>query len=234
MNRLVKFLVPRSYRTRIRKFLADEYCKETHINRALHGRLSPTYLEIGVRKGECFSQISATRRIAIDPAPQGVDALLGSEDRLFRMTSDDFFHEHAETVLGKQGVDVALVDGLHEFTQALRDVLSLETYMKPDGVIFIHDCNPPSRGHTECGGEWTGDVWKVAYYLTRQRSDLSFVTLDCDWGLGMVRRFNKRSLNSLPAPSLVEAIKVLDYDVLAKDRRGVLKLRPPWYSRFVL
>lgn len=44
--------------------------------------------------------------------------LLTSES-FFKMTSDDFFPNHTEQVLLHQRVDVALVDGLHEFSHAL-------------------------------------------------------------------------------------------------------------------
>lgn len=235
MKRILKSIVPHATRAWLRKEIDVDKQKETHINRALKTRPNATYVEIGVRDGLCFSTIAAARKIAVDPAPQAPEKWLKAGERLFSETSDEFFKIHAADVIGAQGVDVALVDGLHEFTQALRDVLSLERYMKQDGVIFIHDCNPPMRKHVveSDGGAWTGDVWKVACYLVRRRTDLSFMTLDCDWGVGVLRKFKTSKTARMPTAKELEAFKAMDYDTLARDRKGLLHLRPAWYSRLV-
>ncbi|WP_354694225.1 class I SAM-dependent methyltransferase [Elongatibacter sediminis] len=72
-----------------------------------------------------------------------------------------------------------MVDGLHEFNQALRDVLHLEPHMARDGVIFVHDCNLSTRRHEQdMKGPWNGDVWKVYYFLSCFCANLQFFTLD--------------------------------------------------------
>jgi len=204
-----------------------ELAKETHINRAL--RLfgaDSSYVEIGVRDGACIRQIHARRKYAIDPAPVAAENIESDGTRLFRMESDTFFAGHATQAFESRPVHVALVDGLHEFEQTLRDILNLERIMHPNGMIFVHDCNPPSRKHAEdSNGEWNGDVWKVGYYLRHYRQDLRFVTLDCDWGLGVIS-----SLSNSAPPVIAEnvaRVAALDYDVLAADRRGVLNLKSP-------
>ena len=139
--------------------------KEAHINRALKHLNGHTYFEIGVRDGGCFNRIVADLKVAVDPAPIKFGSNLASGELFFKTTSDNFFAEHAGKIFNRQRVDVALIDGLHEFSQCLRDVLNLEQFMAPKGLIFIHDLNPPTRKHSEIadGGEWNGDVWKVAY-----------------------------------------------------------------------
>ncbi|MEI6972701.1 MAG: class I SAM-dependent methyltransferase [bacterium] len=235
MRHILKAIIPQGTRDWLRGEIDADKHKETHINRALRRRPKATYVEIGVRDGSCFSVIEAPRKIAVDPAPQGPDKWLRSGERLFGETSDEFFEKHAADVFSPGCVDVALVDGLHEFTQALRDVLNLERYMSPDGVIFIHDCNPPTRKHVEenNGGAWTGDVWKVACYLVRRRADLSFFTLDCDWGVGVLRNFAPTKAGHFPTTEEISAYKSLDYDVLEVNRKKELRLRPAWVSRIV-
>ena len=189
IKKVVKSLLPRSV---IRRY-ENELYKETHINRALRRvRGSTRYLEIGVRDGECIRQITAGHRIAVDPAPLNLESPNWNGVTVHCATSDDYFAEVADEELAAASVNVALADGLHEFRQTLRDILNLERFMSPFGVIFIHDCNPPTRNHAEnVNGPWNGDVWKVAYYLQRYRPDLNYCTLDCDWGLGMVSGFSK-------------------------------------------
>ena len=201
--------------------------KERHINRALRLFNHDTaYVEIGVRDGACVRQIRATCKYAIDPAPVGREAIEADGTRLFEMTSGAFFEEVADELFRDRAVHVALVDGLHEFRQALQDVLNLERFMHPEGILFIHDCNPPTRRHAEDpNGPWNGDVWKVAYYLTHHRQDLHFMTLDCDWGLGVLSGFH-------PTPpaletEIIDKIASLDYNVLDASRNQILNLRSP-------
>jgi hypothetical protein len=113
--------------------------------------------------------------------------------------------------------------------------------MSPDGVIFVHDCNPPTRAHVERrdGGAWNGDVWKVVYYLRCNRKDLRLVTLDCDWGLCVLKGFNSRrtgdmladlAVNDTDAVS-VDHVKGLDYSILEESRQAILNLTPPVLTR---
>ena len=223
---MVKQLLP----GRILRRIEIEYLKETHINRSLR-RFSgdTTYVEIGVRYGACIRQINATRRIGIDPAPVDPDNPSWNGVVLHRQTSDEYFRDHGPGELAAYSVNVALADGFHEFRQTLRDVFNLERFMSPNGVVYIHDCNPPTRAHAEDihanDGNWNGDVWKVAYYLQHFRPDLKYFTLDCDWGLGVVSRFSANP----PAPEErhVELVAALDYEVLASDRKRILNLESP-------
>lgn len=237
IKKIIKQLLPYGI-VRAKQRAYQNRKKETHINGALLGLNGHTYVEIGVRAGKCFSQIAAHRKIGIDPAPtNNFGDNLAPGELFFRMTSDDFFAEHAEQLFSHQRIDVALVDGLHTFSQAIQDVLNLEKYMSPNGVIFIHDCNPPTEKHAkvcdskECDGEsWNGDVWKVAYYLRNHRRDLSFFTLDCDWGVGVLTGFRPSSDHQPPSSEILERCKSLDYEQLDKNRKQLLQLRPPKYS----
>jgi hypothetical protein len=209
-----------------------EFMKETHINRALRALNGNTYVEIGVAKGKCFRQIGASRKIAVDPAPKGFGHELAPGESLFEMTSDAFFAECAQGILAPGEVDVAFVDGLHEFPQALRDITNLEQFMSRRGVIFMHDCNPPTRIHSEARtGDSNGDVWKCAYYLTNYRPDLRFFTLNCDWGLGVLTGFGSSPGLESPSSDIVNACNSLDYSLLEQKRKHILRLHPFWYSR---
>lgn len=227
IKKLTKLVLP----SKIAEPLRAELRKETHINRALRASSGKTYVEIGVAAGKCFRLINAPCKIAVDPAPKGDWDSLAAGESLYRMTSDEFFTGHAEEVLGHEKVDVAFIDGLHEFPQALRDAVNLEKFMSKQGIIFMHDCNPPTREHTEMRrGESTGDVWKCAYYFSNYRPDLHFFTLDCDWGLGVLTGFDSSSGDQSPDSKIIDMCNSLDYSLLEKERKSILRLRPFWYS----
>ena len=213
----------------IRRRLAPNQFKETYANRALARSTHPTlYVEIGVREGESFRYVAADTKIGVDPERMpSMNALLPGE-MFFATTSDAFFEDRAQEVLAAESIDVALIDGLHEFRQALRDFTNLEPFMRKDGVVILDDCNPPSpeRGsEIPIGGAWNGDVWKVQAYLIGERPDLSTATIDADEGVGVVTGFGA---SATPVDeTVIERYKALEYGYLAANRAEVLNLVPP-------
>jgi Methyltransferase domain len=213
----------------LRRRIVPNRFKETYVNRALARRNRATlYVEIGVRDGESFRLARADTRIGIDPERWPTMARLEPGERFFEVTSDEFFDLQAEAVLEESSVDVALLDGLHEFRQVLRDFDNLERFMRPDGVVIVDDCNPQSAERASdvpIGGAWNGDVWKLAAYLVAERPDLDVTTIDADQGVGVITGFGR------PKPAIDEATienyKSLPYVHLEASRSRILNLRPP-------
>lgn len=216
------------------------------VQRALQGRVDPVYLEIGVSKGQAFQRISADVKIAVDPAfrlssrTRELADAKGRETHYFETTSDAFFQNEAE-LLERHPVDVALIDGLHTYEQVVRDVEYTVRHLREDGVIFLHDCNPPfelagrraeswedfiaaQKGPLVIG-LWNGDVWKAIVHLRSTRPDLIVGVLKCDQGVGFVRRGTPDSM----LPYTPEQVAALTYADLKTDRRRLLNLRPPRY-----
>jgi hypothetical protein len=216
------------------------------VQRALEGRVDPVYLEIGVSKGLAFRQIAAAEKIAVDPAfrlSEHSRALADAKGRsvhYFETTSDEFFADQAE-FLAQRPVDVALIDGMHTYEQVVRDVENTLRYMRDDGVIFLHDCNPPfelagRRAESwddfvaqQSGplviGLWNGDVWKAIVHLRSTRPDLLVGVFKCDQGVGFVRKGSPSST----LPYSAEQIEALTYADLKADRKRLLNLKPPRY-----
>jgi hypothetical protein len=212
---------------------------------------SETYLEIGVNTGVSFIPIQAKRKWGVDPSytltrrrliKYAVFSFLRIKvERLFRMTSDEFFVKN-EKLLTSYGIDVCLVDGLHTYEQALKDVLNALKYLKPKGVILIHDCNPTTelmarpvagiedlicQGIPQWDGAWSGDVWKTLVHLRALRGDVDAFVLDCDTGIGIVtKRCPKDQLSCSESD-----IRAMDYSFLSNNRQPLLGLRPSEYFK---
>ena len=206
------------------------------------------YLEIGVREGECFLRIRAPKKIAVDPqmliSPKKkrkyyFKNLSNIFNQYFETTSDDFFKDNHKSLKG-HGLDVVFIDGLHTYEQSLRDVQNALNYLKDDGVIIMHDCNPlseaaayPAQSYQYAEslnipgftGEWNGDTWKTIVYLRSSRKDLDVFVLDCDQGLGIIM---KRKPESMLAYS-PEAVSHLSYKDLESDRKNILNLKSEEY-----
>ncbi|MGO9320647.1 MAG: class I SAM-dependent methyltransferase [Solirubrobacteraceae bacterium] len=231
------FLAPskRGYRGRLARLRRPHAFKETYIAEALAQYEQPTYLEIGVREGESFRLAPAGRKIGIDPVECHTMKPLRRGEEYFVMTSDQFFAEQAPRVLQPASIHVALIDGLHEFRQVASDLLNLEPYMHPDGLVFLDDMNPRSRkraadvpyGKVDVPGGvmWNGDVWKIAAFVARARPDLTLSTVDADQGVGVLSGFGTSGNEDLHAE--IERCKALDYSELESAREQLLHLVPP-------
>lgn len=184
-------------------------------------------LNVGVDAADSFLTITNLN----PPGPRPEQSL-----KYFQMTSDEFFLHHADDLIGRSGIDVAFVDGLHEWRQALRDVENCLRYLNAGGVIVMHDCSPTreivatplseleaARRLPEWDGTWTGDVYRAVLWLRSQRRDLDVQVLDCDWGVGLVRRGETRKPLQLDA----NRISSFSYTELAANRRELLNLRAP-------
>jgi hypothetical protein len=225
------------------------------VQRALDGRVKPVYLEIGVSRGVAFRCITADEKVAVDPAfrlsarSRRLADAKARATHYFETTSDDFFANET-AFLAQRSIDVALIDGLHTYKQVVRDVESTLRYLRDDGVIVLHDCNPARAaiacpatsyddvvaqhhwwelahvgGHAFYLGVWSGDVWKAIVHLRSTRDDLRIAVLKCDFGVGIIRRGVPESRLSYSA----EQIEALSYADLAADRERLLNLKPPAY-----
>ncbi|WP_231995897.1 class I SAM-dependent methyltransferase [Mycobacterium sp. 852002-51163_SCH5372311] len=214
------------------------------VNQALDGRMQRVYLEIGVECGRAFRRIVADEKIAVDPA-----FMLSARSRrraeanarathYFEMTSDAFFASQG-SFLEQRGIDVALIDGLHTYEQVLRDVENTLRYLRDDGVIVLHDCNPsrpsigcPATSYADFRAQnrwwnilWSGDVWKAIVHLRSTRDDLLIAVLNGDFGVGIIRK----GLPESRLPYSVTEVEALNYADLTADRERLLNLKPPTY-----
>ncbi len=158
--------------------------------RRAHEILKPRcYLEIGVHRGHSLALVQPeTHAVGIDPEPMVEDP--PDNAVIVPTTSDDFFSNPDLFSLLEGPVDLAFVDGLHLFEQALRDVANVEHHSNPEGIILIHDCLPidaATSTREQTTVIWSGDVWKVVVALRRYRPDLTVTTVDVEpTGLAIV------------------------------------------------
>jgi hypothetical protein len=195
------------------------------INFLLSTRAEKTcYLEIGVRNpNNNFNQIVADQKYSVDP---GLEFKENPVD--FQMTSDEFFAslEQGRVLSPSVRFDVIFIDGLHLADQVHRDVVNALTFLKDDGFVVLHDCNPPTEWHarenfyfhnTPAADVWNGTVWK-AFLRWRFNSTVQSCCVDSDWGIGVL------SKSHLIGAAVPEANPFFEYKQLSDHRKYYLNL----------
>lgn len=157
-----------------------------------------SYLEIGYYKGWSFDQVnSQIEKYAVDPnpsksvemekAPYGITIGHSDSDRIYKVTSDDYFKEFAFILGQERKFDIIFIDGLHEASQVTKDIENSLKHLSEGGIIVMHDCNPPKYEHTTTGidGCWTGDTYK-AFIEARMKYPYEMYVINADWGCGII------------------------------------------------
>jgi Methyltransferase domain len=201
------------------------------------------YLEIGVLNGHIFFRIKSSFKVAVDPqfifdnfrkAGKLVLNPYNLCNQYFEKTSDDFFALDAPRVFAKRKIELALIDGMHEYAFALRDVENTLHYGADRVVAILHDCNPLSKDAAlsyvdfvarDMKGVWNGDVWKAILHIRSLRPDLTAFVLDCDHGLGFV----VKKKNEAPLPYTAADIGRFTYEDLNANRDRWLGLQTAGY-----
>ena len=141
------------------------------------------------------------------------------------MKSDDFFCKH-NMLFQKRKIDIAFIDGSHEYDQVIRDIKNCLNFLSKDGIIILHDCNPytaeqaypPDKRITNA---WMGEVWKAIVYFRSYYHKLNIFVLDIDCGLGVITRGKPHKVLTYS----IDNIKDLSYKDLEKNRVEILNLK---------
>lgn len=222
-----------------------QFDRKQVIQNLINAKGFKTYLEIGVFLGKLFFAIKARYKIAVDPNVKFTRFKLVKRSfkyknntnllaRSFKLTSDEFFAKKSRSVFKKRSIDICLVDGMHEYGFALRDVENTLKYLNQKGVIIMHDCNPITKqaamdfeSWKQIGykGDWNGDVWKAIVCLRSQRNDINVFVLNADHGLGVITWGTPESKLNFSN----DEIDNFSYENLEKNRREWLNLKEPSY-----
>jgi hypothetical protein len=217
------------------EFPGDDYFR---VLARIHEHLKPaTYLEIGIDQGHSFEIVTPeTIALGVDPNPRPRKPL-GPRQRVFAQTSDEFFEQRdVISELGGKTVDLAFIDGMHQFDFALRDFINLEKNCSADSIILVHDVYPidtMSAARERASWFWSGDIWRLILILKKYRPDLSINVIAArPTGLGIVQNLDPNSRVLAERQSeIIKEFLALDIAVLDGRKDEMLNRFPnDWTS----
>src|SRR5690554_6965565 len=183
-----------------------------------------SYLEIGVRNpADNYNKIKSAVKYSVDP---GIEFKENPVD--FKLTSDEFFEQLKKGDLLSKTLkfDVIFIDGLHLADQVDNDIINALEFIKDDGFIVLHDCNPPTEWHARekhnyrlspAGSNWNGTTWK-AFVKWRKNESIFSCCIDTDWGVGILSKEHK------VGDSNTIDNEFYDFNVFEKNRSESLNL----------
>ena len=140
-----------------------------------------SYLEIGCDKNQYFSFLNIDHKVGVDPVEGGN----------IKTTSDNFFSTN------KENFDMIFIDGLHEYSQVMKDIQNSLKFINRSGVILLHDCLLRTIWNQitpRINSDWNGDVWK-AIVECRTYDNIDTYTCIADRGIGII--FKRKNRNKL-------------------------------------
>lgn len=192
-----------------------------------------TYLEIGVNNCYHFADVNIENKTGVEPEPDLENGEYKKwKDNIYVMLSAKFFEKMDSNIK----FDIVFIDGCLVEDNIMNDVKNSLEHLSANGIVVVHDCNPPSRflqrdnyyerykgksiiwnNKKYTDRHWNGKAWKMIVTLRETRKDLSVEVVDTDWGIGLIK-FGNQDLLKLDGENLY------DYNTLIKYRKKMLNL----------
>lgn len=139
------------------------------INEFIKNRKFSSYLELGVYDKSTFNSINIENKKCVDlkfPAD-------------YQMSTDDFFK------INKNKYDIIFIDANHTEEYLSRDITNSLKILNENGIIILHDINPPDEYSQIDSNNLYQTAWKafVKFRFTGEYLTYSYPT-DC--GLGII------------------------------------------------
>lgn len=203
------------------------------INHLIKTQNYMSYLEIGVYNCYHFHDVQIEDKYGVDPHPaEGNSVYEMYKDKINIMTSVDFFTQ----IDDETKFDMIFIDGCLLEENITFDITEALKHINRDGVVIVHDCNPPTEylqrdnyrdiyGHEQViwnnrtydKQHWQGKTWKAIVKLRETRDDLDVYVVDTDWGVGIIKYGDKTKKLEMDGDKY-------KYDTLMKNRRRMLNL----------
>jgi hypothetical protein len=149
-----------------------------------------SYCEIGTQQSVSGSQVNCDFKVGVDPAP--IKRESNDYELFYNLTSDDFFKQNTLFF------DLVFIDGDHSYQQVKKDFINAVEFLRPGGVIVLHDCLPHCEEYTSL--LWNGTVYQLVNDIVEAKVK-NYEIINNDQGCGIVYK---------PTVKQMEKLKELD------------------------
>jgi len=148
------------------------------------------YLEIGIKKGNCFNQIASLAKEAYAVDILDCKKLINQNKNLiwFHGQSQDFLKQHNKD----KKFDLVFIDGAHNHEDSLKDFQLVFELMNDNGIILLHDTYPPSEPFV--AKSFCFDTYKTAEFIRENYPAYEFATLPFYFGISIFRKLERQLL----------------------------------------
>ena len=141
----------------------------------------------------------------------------------YRCRDVDIGNALAAIAAERRSFDVMLVDPFHDYRDSARDLATAFALLEPGGALVVHDCLPPREalaGPEFKRGAWCGVTYKAFIDFVLARRDLRYLTVDADYGCGVIRKLKPKRPGLFAAPLLARRRQARDRSRLVKAWRA--------------
>ena len=158
------------------------------------------YLEIStLETGRDFAKVDAARLdVKHRLAYRWPDHHSDGAPVTFSTPGPSSYHLVKELIAAGQPYDSIFVDPYHSYAYSLVDLSGAFALLRPGGVMVVHDCGPTDP-EILCPhykeGLWCGVTYAAFIDFTLGRRELSYYTVDCDFGCGVIYKLSSPMLH---------------------------------------
>ena len=146
------------------------------------------YAELGIYEGETFNAINAETKIAVDIDSKYLSFADKSPSNTSILGDSLVLAEYLKT--NSIELDMLFIDANHSCQAVFTDFKALESFVKPNGIILMHDTFPKSREYS--AQEYCGDAFMALDDLTHEFKNWNFATIPVHPGITLATRLPNR------------------------------------------
>ena len=190
------------------------------INHLIRENNYASYIEIGVDKGQCFNKVICANKIGADPNSKIKNK---GKESIVDLHSDDFFEVLINGLISypESEIDLIFIDGDHTAEQVEKDIVNAYRCLSDNGMILLHDINPPTRESQEVpkvSSPWKGTVWRAWVGFIKKYPEIEAYTTNHDTGIGVIHK----NPNVVPEKGFISKMK---WETFVKRRNELLNLK---------
>jgi len=144
------------------------------------------YVELGVHRAELFNRLIpyAGELIGVDIDPRSADFVQSAPNARFVLGTTETFANDVR--VSPIVIDMLFIDADHSRRSVVRDFRDLFPFVRPHGLILVHDTHPGDASLLDPG--WCGDAYLAIDELQRDARDYEMMTIPVSPGLTLCRK----------------------------------------------